>query len=338
MLRVAQRLNLKPSEIGTQLSLVTVETDKNKPNIIMITAQFNKPKMAAEIANAVAEAGVEEYIELQNGTLKGMLNERKRRKAQLLTETTSLETELATYVSKATSFPPDEELKYLKGIIAELLLKVDSANTKSSELKVKIEEIKKNLKTVDKEIQYMHKVHGNDQSELQKMKKELLRLQQLYTSKNPKVINYSQELQDREKLMNNAQQTPDEIIFSYNQVYVSLEENLVLTTIELKGCIQNIEDYQKRLEDARQESIKVLKRMPVYNELSRKIESLKNSMHQLETSINDLDFLLNSTIPDLSVLELAVPPRSPNRKNIYLLSVFSSFFNYLPVDGSHDAL
>ncbi|OQA87441.1 MAG: hypothetical protein BWY31_00811 [Lentisphaerae bacterium ADurb.Bin242] len=324
--RAAQRLNLKPSEIASQLSLVVVETDKNKPNIIMITAQNNKPKMAAEIANAVAEAGVEEYIELQNSTLKSMLNERKRRKAQLLTEITALETEISTYTSKTTSFPPDEEVKYLRSVISELLLKVQNAHTKASELRVKIEEIQKNLKVVDKEIQYMHKVHGNDQSELHKMKKELLRLQQLYTPKNPKVINFAEEVQNREKLISSAPQTPDEIIYSFNQVYLSLQENLILTTIDLKGCLQNIADYQVQLDKAREESIQTLKRMPAYNELSRKIESLKNSIRQLETSINDLDFLLNSTIPDLSILEVAVPPRAPNRRNIYLLAVFLSFF------------
>lgn len=324
--RAAQRLNIKPSEIVTQFSYVTIETDKNKPNIIIITVQNNQPKMAAEIANAVAEAGVEEYVELQNSTLKSMLNERKRRKAQLLTEITALETEFSTYTSKTTSFPPDEELKYLRGVIAELLLKVQNSNAKASELKVKIEEIQKNLKVVDKEIQYMHKVHGNDLSELQRMKKELIRLQQVYTPKNPKVINYAMEVQDREKLIGNSPQTPDEIIYSFNQVYVTLQENLLTATIDLKGCIQNISDYQVQLDKAREESALAFKQMPAYNELSRKIEALKNSIRQLEISINDLDFLLNSTIPDLSVLEVAVPPRSPNRKTIYLLSVFLSFF------------
>ncbi len=324
--RAAQRLNIKPSEIATQLSYVTVETDKNKPNIIMVTAQNNQPKMAAEIANAVAEAGVEEYVELQNSTLKSMLNERKRRKAQLLTEITALETEFSTYTSKTTSFPPDEELKYLRGVISDLLLKVQTSNAKASELKVKIDEIQKNLKVVDKEIQYMHKVHGNDLSELQRMKKELIRLQQVYTPKNPKVINYAMEVQDREKLIGNSPQTPDEIIYSFNQVYVTLQENLLTTSIDLKGCLQNIADYQVQLDKAREESALAFKQMPAYNELSRKIESLKNSIRQLESSINDLDFLLNSTIPDLSILEVAVPPRSPNRKSVYLLSVFLSFF------------
>ncbi len=324
--RAAQRLNIKPSEIASQLSYVTVETDKNKPNIIMITAQNNQPKMAAEIANAVAEAGVEEYVELQNSTLKSMLNERKRRKAQLLTEITALETDLSTYTSKTTSFPPDEELKYLRGVISELLLKVQTANNKAAELKVKIDEIQKNLKVVDKEIQYMHKVHGNDEAELHKMKKELIRLQQLYTPKNPKVINFAQEVQDREKLIGSTPQTSDEIIYSFNQVYVSLQENLLNTNIELKGYLQNLADYQVQLNKAREESALAFKQMPAYNELFRKIDALKNSIRQLETSINDLDFLLNSTIPDLSVLEVAVPPRSPNRRSVYLLAVFLSFF------------
>ncbi len=322
MQRAAQKLNMGNRTIPMIRRQVKISIDKNKPDIITLTADYKTPKMAADLANAVAEAGVEEYIELQNGTLKGMLTERKRRKTQLLNEVESLEAELSKYISSSSAFAPDEELNRVRTIIADRLLKLEDARAKEAELNVKVEELDKNLKTIDKEIRYMHKIHGGDDSELDRMRKDLAKMEQNYTEKNPRIIRMRSELAQREHLVRNKEQSPDEIIYSANQVYLSLQELLMKTKLEQKVVRQNRMDYQKQLDENRKYAATIVERMGSYKELTRRLESAKNSLKQLEVSINDLDFLLNSTIPDLSVLELAVPPMSANRSNLSLVSLF----------------
>lgn len=310
---------------GDVLGPVTVEVMKDKNNIIQITANYNSPKKAAAIANAIAEAGVEEYVEFQNATLKTMLTERRRRRSQLLNELESMEQEISKYVSRKTSMTPDEELNHARKQLADELLILDNMKMKCSELTIKRDELKKNLGVVDREIRYMHKIHGGNTAELERMKKDLVRLEEKYTDKNPRVKFAREELAQRESMMKDKEQSPDEIIYSANQVYLSLQETLLRTEIDLKATTKNLQDYESKIAERQKTTMNLVESLSAYNALSRKIASTKITIQQLEVSINDLDFLLNSSVPDLAVLELASPPKKPNMSKVLILAFFLAF-------------
>ncbi|HQL08336.1 MAG TPA: hypothetical protein PLE35_01965, partial [Lentisphaeria bacterium] len=65
-----------------------------------------------------------------------------------------------------------------------------------------------------------------------------------------------------------------------------------------------------------------------YQEVQRKMMSITQSITQLDGTINDMELLLNSAVPDLSILDTASVPRAPsiNTKKTMVLSLAGASF------------
>ena len=70
----------------SMLSNVVVSIEKAKSDIITITAYASAPKIAAAIANRVADFGIAEYLSRQNASINAMLNDRLAKKKERLAE------------------------------------------------------------------------------------------------------------------------------------------------------------------------------------------------------------------------------------------------------------
>ncbi|MDD3153854.1 MAG: hypothetical protein PHS41_03230, partial [Victivallaceae bacterium] len=330
--RAAEKLNMPPymaSRLGPQ---VKIENAKNKNNIILITASYSNPKTAAELANAIAENGVSEYVELQNGTIKSILQERRRRKAQLSSELTTLENSRNRYLSRTSGFPPDEELRRLRMQISEKMTQIDSDRTLLNAYNIKIAQAKEALGKVDREILFMRKSFRGDLSELETMRRTLSHLKQLYTPENPRVKTLTDEIDAKAAAIRLAESekkegsAADEIVYSVNKVFTTLEETIATNAVEAAALQKNLELNQREVDRLRTVVVKLAEDMAVYRELDREISSASEAITQLDKSINDMDFLLNSAVPDLSIMERAVPPKSPNLRGVKIFAFAIALF------------
>ncbi len=320
--KVAERLNLAPGEAATLGSRIELVIPKAAPTIIVISATDNNAKMAAELANGIAAVGVEAYIELQNGTLKEMLAERNRRRVVLNGELQKQEQVVHNYLAPGSALPPDEELARLRAQISLDMVELGQTEVEVKRLDVVITETQKQLDVTEREIPYIQKTHNAAAAEFGQMNSALTALEQKYMPSNPRVLAFRDEVGERKLALEgviNEKPTPDEIVYMVNQVCLSLEESLLRSRIEQAGLMIRHEASLRSIEQAQQQVLVQLQQVASYNEAKRRVEATKGTLAQLDSSINDLDLLLNSAVPDLSIMEQATTPRTPQGGGIKLV-------------------
>jgi len=311
---VAKRLNLAPAQAVELASLVTVEMHKNKSNIIVIRANYNNPHLAAEVANLRVDVVLAAYIEMQNSTLRGMLDQRQQRRLRLEARLTELEASKILLTSSDTFFNPEQELNRLSSEIVQVMGEIEAGRTEIVQLQAVIAEAERLMSTVPAEVPYLRRIRTTDTSALDSMQSTLDAMRLKFTDSNPRVIALASELASaRQKMAETVSDEikPDEVVYTLNHVRTVLEENKNKAEVQLAGLLKVNEFKAKRVGDLQKLVPEHLKTLGSYLENQRNIETLRTTLNQLDLTINDMEMLLNSAVPDLSVLEYAAPSTCP---------------------------
>jgi hypothetical protein len=311
---VARRLNLSPEEAARIASLVAVEVNKAKPNIIAITASYNNANMAAELANSVADVVLAAYIEMQNSTLRGMLDQRQQRRVRLQTRLAELEAARGALTSPDSFLNPDDEQKRLSREIVEAMGQIEADRAAMTQLRAVITESERLLGIIPTEVPYLRRIRTTDTSAVDTLQGTLDAMRLKFTDNNPRVIALASELANaRQKLAEavTKELKPDEEVYIANQVRMALEESMNKAQVELAGLVRVSTVRVERVEALQKLAPERLKLLGGYLETQRNIETITTTINQLDTTINDMELLLHSAVPDLSVLEYASPPRVP---------------------------
>ncbi|HOG49627.1 MAG TPA: hypothetical protein PKY10_03480, partial [Lentisphaeria bacterium] len=311
---VAKRLNLGPTEAVELASLVTVEMHKNKSNVIIIRANYNNPHLAAEIANSVTDVVLAAYIEMQNSTLRSMLDQRQQRRLRLQAKLAELEAAKIMLTSPNTFLSPEQELNRLSDEIVQGMGQVEAGRAEMVQLQAAIAEAERLLTLVPVEVPYLRRIITTDTSAVDSMQTTLDAMRLKYTDANPRVIALASELANARQRMAETvsdEIKPDEVVYIVNHAHTVLVEDKNRVEVQLAGLIKINEIRAKRVAELQKQVPEHLKALGGYLENQRNIETLSTTISQLDSTINDMEMLLNSTVPDLSVLEYAVPSMCP---------------------------
>jgi uncharacterized protein involved in exopolysaccharide biosynthesis len=329
--KAAERLQLPDTQIATLGELIEVELLRSRPSMITVRASHNEARMAAALANAVAEEGLNAYIELQNGTLQGMLMERRQRRIRLQETLYELEKSLTNFSVPGSLLRPDREMARLDEAIVALLMQVAVDETEVLRLGVLCEETSKTMATLDKEVTMLSRVYGGRDSELSHLRGRLVTMMQQYTENNPQIRVLQDEIDGRQRLLEEAAKEErglDEVVYTTNTVYTTLEQRLLQAQIDRIALQKRIEVQNARLEELRRVMKQQQELSAGYQETQRKIASTTQNITQLDATINDMELLLNSAVPDLSILDSASVPRLPSSNTLkaMLLSLLGAAF------------
>ncbi|NMA46379.1 MAG: hypothetical protein GX945_07450 [Lentisphaerae bacterium] len=312
--KAGERLQLSGEQMAIQGGLIGVELDRNRPSIITVRAYYNSPEMAAALANAVAEEGLNAYIELQNGTLQGMLMERRQRRLRMQDSLYELEKSLANFSLPGSFLQPDKEMERLGEEISLLMRQLANDEAEVSRLGMICEETAKTMTGVEKEVRLLSRVMGSSDAELSHLRGRLVTMQQQYTENNPQIRIIQDEIEGRQRLFDEIARKPrgiDEEVFTINTVYTHLEERLLQAQIERVALMKRIEVEKARLGELHKVAKRQQDLSAGYQEVQRKMMSITQSITQLDGTINDMELLLNSAVPDLSILDTPAVMRAP---------------------------
>lgn len=323
---VAKRLNLAPPEAAALASLVTVELNKNKPNIIVISASYNNANLAAEIANSVVDVVLAAYVDMQNSTLRGMLDQRQQRRIKLQTRLAELEAAKIMLTSPESFLGPEQELSRLSAEIVQAMGQIEADRAEMVQLQAVIAESERLMTIIPTEVPYLRRIRTTDTSAVDTLQGTLDAMRVKFTDNNPRVIALASELANvRQKLAETSTKElkPDEEVYIANQVRMALEESKNKAEVQLAGLVKVNEIRVNRVAELQKLVPERLKMLGGYLENQRNIETLSTTINQLDSTINDMEMLLQSAVPDLSVLEYASPAKQPssNRSRLLIFAV-----------------
>jgi len=330
--RVASRLSNSeyPFE-KSMLNNVEVSLGKNKLNIISVTASASNPDTAAAIANAVADEGISEYIRRQNYSVRLMIDERLKQKSEIERDLAAIQDEKQKYASPASGMMPDIELQKLQDDIFATILMRNEFEMRLKNTEIKIEQTHVLLNNTPKSVEFEKIVDNTSSLGVRGKIAELERLRMRYTDDNPKIRVLIGEIELLKKDAEDpANQTPARVTYRKNEAYGALEEILGNLEIEQSSIRAGIVQYNVEIEKRREQIAKVMEKNKGYSELLRREKDLNDKMSKLSQNIADLDFLIGSAVPDVSMFQKATPPTvsmlEQTRLRVLALGFFATAF------------
>ena len=331
MQRVIKRMDMKTDDLSMITGLVNVTLDKNKPSVIIISVKHNQRNMAMPLASAVAEAGVEEYVNFQDGKTKALLNEAKRKKNQNTSELESLEEYLRQQKSADAVFDPVQELTSLQIQITECQYKVENSKIKIMSMKSQEKELLDLMAKLPKQIEGWRKVYGDDTQEIETLLGAYNTLRETFTDTHPRVLS-AKALYEAKK--NAPVKTgSDEVTYVSNPAYYQVQEKYYNTFVDIKTEEQVLQSSLKLLENLNERAAGLTQRASAYRSTNAKMDTLKRQIDGLQSKIEDYEFELNySSAQDLEVFPLALSSIRKNEMNYYMISgIFAIFFTAMCV-------
>jgi uncharacterized protein involved in exopolysaccharide biosynthesis len=323
----------KPDKEGPQLSLEERQVLRMKGLVQMVRAKISvnqipetrlltltvkdkSPRLAADIANMVAQ----KYIEF---TLTNKMNSSKQTLEWLNNELYELRKKLEDdeknffeYKQANKVFSIKGKQKLAENKIQEFNKKYLDTRNKRLELDTKISELKKNIKGV-KGVANVRSLINNPMIEnmyakIVDLEIELTRLSKIYKSKHPKIVQIKSELDKSEKRMALEIQKERENLTSQRKVLYAKEKILE----------KNIIEFEK---DALDTTGKELK----YTIYQRNVNTSQNLYDLMVARVKESDVLQTADSSNIRLVETAqVPyaPVSPNKKRNIMMGIVLGLF------------
>lgn len=323
--RVVEKLKLPKSQAPLIRKQITVEIPRDQPNIIIITAHNNNAQLAADIVNAIADASLSAYVDMQNSTLKNIVEDRRKRRLVLQGQLVALENSLASYAASDSYLMPDKDMERLSAEIIYNMNEISRIEMDIIKFEKKNHDLDKILSEMPDKIVETEKLTRPKEYSLVEEETALAIVRKRYTENHPermrKEMEYAIHKQMIEDEIKNFQPA-SEIFTSINFSKEDMKVVRINNNLELESSKVALETHRKGLEDLR---AKVKNRQVVlsaYNETMRNISGIRLGISELDVAINDSETLLNTAVPDLSILNYAVPSSHPrtNRKLIVVVS------------------
>ncbi len=333
---VFKRVNTQLTSLGlpydqSMLSNVEITLGKSRESMITITASAGNPKTAAAIASAVAEEGVKEYVRRQNDSIITLIDDRKRQRKAVQEEISHIVDERKKLTAEKSGLPPDLELAKVRDEISTIESKKSDLQMRLTEIGIRTTELNKILAETPKEIPYETTIDTKSDTSIDGKKAELERLRKRYTEVNPKIIILIEEIQElEEKAKIKNEQTPSKIAYRRNLVYMEIESQLISLGVDQKSSNELLKKFDEELVRLRIDLADLLEQNYKYANLVRRENGLHEKSSKIDANINDLDFIVNTSVPDVSVFELARVPTTSNigklKVKVIAISIFTTIF------------
>lgn len=308
--RVAGRLNAQFENFDKSLfKSVEIGIDRSRKNIIFINADASNPQMAIALVNAIAEEGISEYIRRQNNSMRTMSEERKLQRESIDKEIDAIQDEKKKYYSERTGLPPDLELTKVRDDISAFISKRDEHLLQQSTLAIRLKNTEVALANTPKNVEFETVVDNAKTIGLDGKKKELETLRKRYTEANPKVLILKSEIADLEKeKASGVQEAPAKITYRKNDIYSDLMAQISNMKLELSMIEESIKQIDIEIARKRKIMTDLQEVNKNYSAVLRRENMLNEKSTKLADKINDIEFLVGSAVPDVSMLEPAKVP------------------------------
>lgn len=321
---------LHPDFRSEMLSSVDVSLNKTRRNIISVSASANNPEIAAELANIAAEEGVKEYVNRQNDSVTGMIEERRVQKSEIEKQISALQEEKKSYISESAGLPPDAELAKQREDISALISKRSELEINRRELEAKIKAVMEAMKNTPTEVVYEKIMDNTTAIGIGGKMAELERLRKRYTDENPKVRVLLDEIAELQKESDKPEdQTPTRVVYRKNDIYANLEMTLSKLTLEAESVDASMGQYDAKIAKMRAGMEAALEKSEKYASLLKKETMLYDKVSKLSQSISDMEFLISVAVPDVSMFELAKVPQSSNMQKLRVKTMAMSILTTL---------
>lgn len=311
------------------LSNVVVSIEKAKSDIITITAYASSPQIAAAIANRVADFGIAEYLSRQNSSINSMLNDRMAKKKERLAEVAIIKEKMCHLISPESQRFPSEEIVSRREELTKVSSDLNASKMRLTDIDIKITEIERLLKETPKEIEFETTLDHTTQISLEGKRATLKQLRKRYTDENPKIKMLLEEIKDlQEQYDQEAKEKsmPSKVTYRKNQTYADLELQLANAKLEKKSLQKIILIHTEDVKKLKSLINSIHTNVHKYEELMAQENVLKKQIERIDLSLQNIEVLMTTSVPDLSIFSHADVPSSSTMKNRQLKSVLVAFF------------
>lgn len=318
------------------LSGVSISMERKASEIITINAKAPSPKCAAAIANAVADFGITEYVSRQNASIQALISERTLQKKKALDELSLVKMKMLDFLKGEVAVYPPDAIEQRKAELVQTNNEYTSLKSKIADSEVKIAEMEKQLSETPKDVEFEVTMDYTARISLEGKLSTLKQLRKRYTDKNPKIITLLDEINELQEQNKNAQKksVPSKITYRKNIVYNEIESRLIQLRMDKKSYAELLKGCEKKIKFLRERLAFLYEKLPEFEELKRTQSILESKLASINQSLQNLDVLYISTIPDVAILNRAVPPRNPSYKGFMAKSVaFSIFLDILYISS-----
>jgi len=321
--KAVDKLKLPGNQAAVIRNQVAIEIPRNQPNIIYIRATFNNAKIVSDLVNAMADATLEAYIEMQNGTLKNIVEDRQKRRLALMGQLATLDNSLASYAATDSYLMPDKDLERLSDEIVLTMNEISRSEVEITKLTKKITDMSQVLAGMP-ENYIEEKQTKPPEYSLTEDNTALALLAQRYTPAHPLFKRKDEEVKAHRKVIEEELkkfQPASEKFIKRNGTREDLFYIDIMNKLELESLKVALLHHHKQLDDLRSKVAARQSTSTAYNETVRNIESLKRNIAALEVTINDNESLLNTAVPDLSILNYSTVPKFPKSMRKYMMLI-----------------
>ena len=328
--KIAEKISMSQSEsacLGIDLDVVQ---EKKPPNLFTLTAYAPTKEGAVAKVNAYAEVMIEGYIEYRNLDLENWRDSIQRRKGNIQGQISDIESEENTLKGKSGVAAPAEMLTMLTGFLTDQrrnlsLLSVQIANE---------EKKKQNLEAVvgvsGRSISDNAALIRRKSEELEALDKEIAKLRELYTDKNPKVAG---KLDERSALLEGYMKfLKAKGIEGVNIEAIDRLEKAAGELAEIVLKLDVMDENRRALEqeikanEKRTEELTTL--IPAFDRLRVKRADLEQTLRDLDDQVENIVYLQMSVRNDLRQVEQArgAGDNNPLRPKNFVMAFGGAFF------------
>ena len=328
--KVADRLEMDRGEkecLGIDLEVVQ---ERRPTNLFTLTARAPTWRGAVEKVNAYAEALIDGYADYRRQDLESWRESLGRRKANLQGQIAELESEENVLKGKAGVAAPAEMLAMITGLLSDQrrnlsMLGVQIANEEQK--RKKLEQVVGGSGTA---ISENAPAIRRKSEELAALDREIAKLREIYTDRNPKV---SGKLAERETLLEGyktflREKGIEGVNFESLDSVEKAAGELAETALRIDGIRENQRALEQEIKSNERRAEELTALIPAFDRLKVKRADLDQTMRDLDDQLENISYLLMSVRNDLRQVEKAggAGDRNPLRPKNFILAFAGAFF------------
>ncbi len=292
-------------------------------DLIRISVQHPNPQSAADMANAVAEAYVEWYVERKKGRASGTLVYLDKQLAEIGRELDTAESQLLALKEEGGLVSVEDQIRTALARLSEFEAEYQKILTQEEEIQTRLNKTRAQLSNPDDAVLATAQSTSPYVDTLRKKVLDLeLRLANLrgtYTEESLPVVKLREEIEGARERLNQELLKESVPEFSgTNPIYRSLVQNIVTLEVDQEALRVRKERVEQTLAEYRAEVADLAEKEKEHHRLIREIEG-KEKMYTLLRNRREeaaaAQSLKEEGIATVKILDLAVAPQQPIRPN-----------------------
>ena len=325
---LTESMGLPPEKAGSLHRRITINYDKNKPNLVALSARGATVEEALALVNSFADLCVSEYLRFRSQDLQNSQVVLIARKSELNNAIQEYEKEAAALMKALDSVAPGMEAERLRKTLTEQKTLLSEINVQIANEKSRKEKLDEQLKNIHPAVSRYAARLKDMIAEIERLNKEVVRLETVYTGRNPKLIAAQSELATAEKKYQDFMESKEITDFDADTLHEVDTINSVMTQVvnALETFGENRAALVAEIENNERHVARIAEKLPRYNEITHQRELLHQSLQNVEASLDETRFLLASFGNDVMQVERATnaSAKTPfSRRNIVITLIMA---------------